>query len=487
MPNSDTLTTAAQDNANTESPVEKQPWTKPTITALRSGLLNKFGKSRQAAWIDNIDGVAVKDLLSQYGSPLFVVSEKKLRANAQRIKRAFSARYPKVIFGWSYKTNYLGAICNVLHQEDALAEVVSEFEYEKARSLGIPGQCIIFNGPFKKRKILEIAIDAGTHIHIDHLDELYELEKIANEKRKNIPVTIRLNFDTGYTEPWSRFGFNVESGQAMDAAWRIASSQYLELAGLHSHIGTFVTEPKAYANQIRIMCNFMNEVETRTDCSIDYLDIGGGFASLNSLQGIYLPPEQIVPSIEQYAEAICDVLLECTHEREARGRKRPTLVLETGRAMVDDTEVLISTVAANKRLPDGKRAVIVDAGVNILFTAFWYNHNVTPIRPLPGKPEETIIYGPLCMNIDVMRYSIMLPPLNVGDHLVFGPVGAYNNTQWLQFIEYRPNVVMIHPDKSVSLIRAAENLEVVTAQESIPEHLRQPYLHGVPANIVNPR
>lgn len=485
MPNQET---PIDDNENRKNTIaEKKPWTKPTITVLRSGLLNKFGKSRQAAWIDSIDGVAIDDLLNQHGSPLFVVSEKKLRRNAQRIKRAFSGRYPNVVFGWSYKTNYLGAICNVLHQEEALAEVVSEFEYEKARALGVPGHCILFNGPYKQRKILETAANEGAHIHIDHLDELYELEKIANENQKKIPVTIRLNFDTGYTEPWSRFGFNVESGQAMDAAWRITSSQYLDLVGLHSHIGTFITETRAYANQVRIMCNFMNEVEKRTGCTIEYLDIGGGFASLNSLQGVYLPPEQIVPSIEQYAEAICEVLLECTHEREARGCKRPTLVLETGRAMVDDAEVLITTVAANKRMPDGKRAVIVNAGVNLLFTAFWYNHNVTPTRPLPGKPEETIIYGPLCMNIDVMRYSIMLPPLNVGDHLVFGPVGAYNHTQWLQFIEYRPNVVMIHEDKSVSVIRTAEDLNVVTAQEKIPEHLQQPYSHGVPADIINPR
>jgi diaminopimelate decarboxylase len=484
MTNSDTSDTSNNTEGTT---AEKKPWTKPTITALRSGLLNKFGRSRQAEWIDSIDDVPVANLLQQFGSPLFVVSEKKLRHNAQRIKRAFTGRYPNVVFGWSYKTNYLGAVCNVFHQENAYAEVVSEFEYQKARSLGVPGRCILFNGPFKKPAILETAVDEGAHIHIDHLDELYELEKIANEKQREIPVSIRLNFDTGYTEPWSRFGFNVESGQAMDAAWRIASSQYLVLTGLHSHIGTFVTETKAYANQVSIMCNFMEEIEKRTDCIIDYIDIGGGFASLNSLQGIYLPPEQIVPSIEQYAEAICDVLLQCTHEREARGCKRPTLVLETGRAMVDDAEWLITTVAANKRLPDGKRAVVVDAGVNLLFTAFWYNHNVTPVRPLPGKPEETIIYGPLCMNIDVMRYSIMLPPLDVGDHLVFGPVGAYNNTQWLQFIEYRPNVVMVHDDKSVSVIRNAENLEVVTAQEKIPEHLQQPYIHGTPSNIVNPR
>ena len=90
---------------------------------------------------------------------------------------------------------------------------------------------------------------------------------------------------------------------------------------------------------------------------------------------------------------------------------------------------------------------------------------------MEGVAEDTILYGPLCMNIDVMRSSVMLPPMNVGDTLIFSPVGAYNNTQWMQFIEYRPNVVMIDENQQVSVIRAAEDLSVVTAQESIPEHL----------------
>lgn len=462
---------------------EKSPWVKPTLTPLRSGTLNKFGAMRHALWRDNIDGVAVTDLLKEHGSPLFVISEKRLRENARRFQRAFRARYPQVLFGWSYKTNYLGAVCNVLHQEGACAEVVSAFEYQRARSLGVPGHCILFNGPHKTRASLELAVAEGAHIHIDHLDELYLLEDVAHAAGKQVPVTIRLNFDTGYTDPWSRFGFNVESGQAMDVAWRISSSQSLKLTGLHSHIGTFILEKEAYRAQTKIMCDFMLAVEAKTGCEIEYLDLGGGFASLNSLQGIYLPPEQVVPSVEQYAEAICDVLLEATHERTAAGRKRPTLVLETGRAMVDDTEVLLSSVVANKHLPDGRRGVVMDAGVNLLFTAFWYNHEVTPTRPLDGKPEETALYGPLCMNIDVLRHSIMLPPLKVGDALIFGPVGAYNNTQWLQFIEYRPRVVMVGEDGAVHLVREAENLAVVIAQEQLPAHLHHAYPAGAPERL----
>jgi diaminopimelate decarboxylase len=69
----------------------------------------------------------------------------------------------------------------------------------------------------------------------------------------------------------------------------------------------------------------------------------------------------------------------------------------------------------------------------------------------------------------------MLPPIKQGDALLISPAGAYNNTQWLQFIGYRPNVVMIHSDENVSVIREAENLAVVTAQERVPDHLRMPF------------
>ncbi len=450
---------------------EKKTWSKPTLTPHRIGALNKFGSVSGGQCQDSFESVAIQPLLEKYGSPLFILSEKRLRDNVRKLLRAFETRYGNVTYSWSYKTNYLGAVCNTLHQEGAWAEVVSAFEYEKARSLGVPAEKILFNGPHKERPILERVVAEGGRIHLDNLDELYLLEDVAKAAEKQVDVTMRLNFDTGYTEPWSRFGFNIESGQAMDAARILGDSKQLNLCGLHSHLGTFVLDPRAYAAQVRIMCGFMEEVETQTVCRIESIDIGGGFASMNSLQGTYLPPEQVVPSLDQYAEAICNALNDATRGREQQGKSRPRLIMESGRAIVDDTEILVTSVVANKRMPDGRRSVVIDAGVNLLFTGFWYNHQVTPTRVLEGVPEDTVLYGPLCMNIDVMRSSVMLPPLNIGDSLVFNQVGAYNNTQWMQFIEYRPNVVMVHVDQTVSVVRAAEDLRVMTAQESIPEHL----------------
>lgn len=453
---------------------QRMPWAKPVLTPHRAGGMNKFGSVRPQQHQPELDGVAIAPLLEQYGSPLFIVSEKKLRENARHLRRAFSTRWPKVRHGWSYKTNYLGAVCNVLHQEGAWAEVVSEFEYRKARALGVPGSRIIFNGPWKPPGILEQALLEGAAIHLDHLDELYAVEAIARRLGKQIPIGLRLNFDTGHTEPWSRFGFNLETGAAMDAVQRIGSSQWLKLTGLHSHIGTFVLDVRAYAGQARIMAEFMEAAERETDCRIEYLDIGGGFASRNALQGLYLPPDQVVPSFEQYAEAIVDALSEATRGRAALGKPLPVLVLETGRAVVDDAEILVTRVVGGKRLPDGRRAAILDAGVNLLFTAYWYNHEVKPMQPLEGLAEETVLYGPLCMNIDTVRASVMLPPLNVGDALLISPVGAYNNTQWMQFIQHRPAVVMVMQDGKVEPIRLAETLQTIADIERMPEALRSP-------------
>ena len=113
---------------------------------------NKFGMRTEYTPMTHIDGVPVKELIKQYGSPLFVLSEKTMRNTLKNAKQAFTTRYPKVQFAWSYKTNYLDAVCSrVFHQEGSWAEVVSGFEYQKAIENKVPGNKIIFNGPDKNR------------------------------------------------------------------------------------------------------------------------------------------------------------------------------------------------------------------------------------------------------------------------------------------------------------------------------------------------
>ncbi len=151
----------------------------------------------------------------------------------------------------------------------------------------------------------------------------------------------------------------------------------------------------------------------------------------------------------------------------------PLLILETGRALIDEAGYLLGTVLASKRLADGRRATIVDIGVNILFTSFWYNHRISPAQELTQHAEEMAIYGPLSMNIDCIRETVSLPLLKKGDRIVVHEVGAYNMTQWMQFITLRPNVVMIDTTGKVHLIRRQETVNTIVEQESLPDHLKE--------------
>ncbi len=448
----------------------KKKYEKPLIFKLQTGVMNKYGSTPYYSRITRrgLDGVPIKDLMDKFGSPLFVFSEEKLRQRCRDIHRAFSTRYPNVVFGWSYKTNYLSAICAVLHQEGAIAEVVSEMEYDKARKLGIPGHDIIFNGPHKSMEAMEKAVSEGAMLNIDHFDEIYDMEKVADKLGKKIKVGIRLNMDTGIQPQWSRFGFNLDSGQAMHAAKRISGGGKLIINGLHCHIGTFILDPNAYAVEVEKMVRFSYELEDHLGFKIEYIDIGGGFPSVSKLKGTYLSPDIAVPSIEEFAEKITDALYQ-----NVRPGDLPKLMLETGRAIIDEAGYLITTVFASKRLPDGRKAYIADAGVNLLFTSFWYKFNIEIDREVPCASEPSIIYGPMCMNIDVIDEGSLLPPLERGTRLIFSPVGAYNVTQWAQFIEYRPNVVLIGKDGTVDIIREAEDLTDIERREKVPERLRQ--------------
>ena len=163
----------------------------------------------------------ISEPLTNVFSPCFVISERQIRKNVQNANRAFKTRYPKVQFAWSYKTNYLSAVCNVFHQEGSWAEVVSIFEYKKALQNGIEGNKIIFNGPDKTEADLALAVENNSLIHIDHFDELYSLVALMEGSSKRARVAIRVNMDVGIYPMWDRFGFNYENGQAWNAINKI--------------------------------------------------------------------------------------------------------------------------------------------------------------------------------------------------------------------------------------------------------------------------
>ncbi len=447
----------------------KKSYESPVIQKMNGGLMNKFGTRTEYEPVKQIDGVSVQSLMAEFGSPLFVLSERTLRRHYQDAYRAFSTRYPNIQFAWSYKTNYLNAVCRVFHQEGSWAEVVSGFEYQKALGNGVPGNKIIFNGPEKTNEELKLAAENGSLIHIDHFDELFQLLEISDQLSRKPRVAIRVNMDTGVYPVWDRFGFNYENGQAFDALKKIVASGKMELTGLHCHIGTYMLSTNAYRTAVKKLGDLAWKCKTELSNPLQYIDIGGGFPSTNTLRGSFLPGTDTVPSVDEFAEAISTQLQELGYG----AADMPLLILESGRVMVDDAGYLLSTVVANKRLSDGRRATILDAGVNVLFTSFWYDHQISPAQDFTHHTEDQVLYGPLCMNIDVLRQSANLPLLNRGDKVVVHKVGAYNMTQWMQFIHMRPNVVMIDEQGKVHLVREAETLAYIEQQERVPEHLKK--------------
>jgi diaminopimelate decarboxylase len=446
----------------------KQKYERPYLKKLNANALNKFGAPSLPQPMSAIEGQSVKGLIEQFGSPLFVLSESQIRNNMRSAHRAFKTRYPSVQFAWSYKTNYLKAICNIFHQEDSWAEVVSGMEYRKALGNGVPGTKIIFNGPAKTEHDLVLAVENDSLIHIDHLDELFVLLGLSERLSAKPRVAIRVNMDTGVYPLWDRFGFNYENDEAWGAINEIMGSDKLHLAGLHCHIGTFVLSTSAYRVAALKMCELASRYKKRFNHIIEYIDMGGGFPSSNTLKGAYLPGVDTVPSLDEFAEVITSAIQNYGFPRE----EMPLLVLECGRSLIDDAGYLLGTVAATKRLNDGKRAVILDFGVNTLFTSFWYDHQVIPAQDFSQHTENTALYGPLCMNIDLIRENINLPLLTRGDHVVVPKIGAYNMTQWMQFITTRPGIVLIDEQGHMHQLRLPETLEYLEAPEIVPEHLK---------------
>ena len=440
----------------------------PSIEPLRGGRSNKFGARPRGSHLvrDRIEGAAVADLIERFGSPLFVFSERRLRRACRRVRQAFAQRWGDVELAWSYKTNYLPAICRIMHQEGSLAEVVSAMEYEMARANGVPGSRIIYNGPLKSPASLRQAVADGALINLDHLGEIDDLRQAAEAAEAAPRVGIRINLDAGIVPQWSRFGFNLESGEAAEAVSRLVDAGLAPCA-LHCHLGTYIMDPGAYELQVAKLVAFAHQLEDRFGVVIGTYDLGGGLPSLSRLKGTYLPPDVVVPPVEEYAERIVAAL-----RAALRADEHPRLVLEPGRALVDEAGWLICSVGAVKRLPDGTRAYVLDAGVNLLYTSTWYRFAIELERETPGEPEPSLLYGPLCMNIDILDEAVPLPPLERGQRVILSPVGAYNITQWMQFIHYRPAVVLVGDDGQVEPIRLGEGIADVLGPARTPERLQ---------------
>jgi diaminopimelate decarboxylase len=234
-------------------------------------------------------------------------------------------------------------------------------------------------------------------------------------------------------------------------------------------MGTFVLDPGLYQQMAEKLAALAKAL-TDYGVTLEYLDVGGGYASYNTLHDQWMPAEYATPNVDQYAEAICPTLIKVLPQ------PHPLLILEPGRALVDEAVHLLASVVSVKYLTSGQKGVVLDAGINQLSNVAWYRYEVraaTPAGSLSAGSvlEEVNLYGPLCMNIDILQSKVALPPLRMGDILIFKNVGAYNLSQSNQFIQPRPAVVLINEGEA-EVIRAPETTAYIRQLERIPPRVQ---------------
>lgn len=403
-----------------------------------------------------VEGVSALELIKEYGTPLFVISEKQIRSNYNRFYKAFSQRHPKLLITYSYKTNYLPAVCNILNEENAGAEVVSGFELYLAKKLGVPSSKIIFNGPAKTNQEIEMFINEGIAlVNVDSIDELNRINHIAEKKGKIVDVGIRVkpNIDNFFV--WPKFGLDIDKW-AFNAFELASSLKNIKVIGMHAHIGTNIFTPTPFNESILQMTKLMSDVTSKLGIEFEYIDIGGGFGVPGYTP--LFPIEEIIKNpmdIEPFAESICETLLSCLVKYNL---PELTLVLEPGRIIITDPVILLMMVEGTKIIGKNTKTVMVDGGINLIQFAPYYYHRIFPVEEKREKREFVDICGPLCMQQDIIGVNREMQVLNRGDFLAVLDAGAYSISLSQQFIKPRPPVVLVNKNTN-KLIRFGETFE----------------------------
>jgi len=413
------------------------------------------------------------EIVERFGSPLYVMDERRIRENYRRFHRAFSSRWPRVLVCYALKANSNLAVVRILQTEGAGADVSSENEIKIALAAGIPGEKMVFNGNNKRPVELELAIANDVVINVDSLQELEAVEKIASGLGRRARVSFRINpnisapthphLATGLRE--SKFGLDVESGQAIEAYRRAAKMNHVEVVGVHSHIGSQILDPRPFEEEARKLMDFVVEVRRELGITLRMVDFGGGV-------GIPYRPEDRELPVEEVAERVVGVVAEVV-ERE--GLEPPTLVFEPGRYIVGDAGVILARVGYVKERIGMPAWVSVDAGINALIRPALYGayHHIELANKmnLPNTVEYNVA-GPLCESGDVLGKNRKLPPVDPGDIAVVFDAGAYGLAMSNQHTaQSRPAVVLVNGDRA-EVIRRRETVEDLIRLDRVPEWLR---------------
>jgi diaminopimelate decarboxylase len=454
----------------------------PKMNGMERWNLGRLGKDLY--W----DGHNLARLAARYGTPLFVVSRKRLERSFEQMKKAFLAEGLDVDVFFSFKTNPLPQALKALTTCGVGAEIISEFEMWLARRLGLGGDRILVNGPLKPRALLDQAVECGARmINVETTAELHVLKEIAEKlgKKANIGLRInpglkkrRLQFTTTTGSSSSPMGFRCLSEEWSAALKLIKERRDLfQFRGLHFHIGTGICSPAPYQEALTQTLGFMDSL-LENGLSPEILDIGGGF-NIPTLKEINLweaarlflwnrpqkPPDAI-----NRPNLLREVARACAHQlggyAKARGISVPKIFIEPGRALSGPSQLLLLTVNSVRERPAGPSSVFCDGGAMSLSQILISEYHAIFVanKPETGQLKKYNIFGSLPTPLDLVSFQRRLSPLSRGDILAVMDTGAYFTSLGNNFAGPRPAVVMLENGTSV-LIRRRETFEDLVARD----------------------
>ena len=408
------------------------------------------------------DGFPVKELAQKFDTPLYVISEKRLRDNYNRIHDALLRNYKYVRIYYAAKANSNLTVLKILQSQGAYLDTVSPGEVFMGLTSGYTQDRIMFTGTSVRNDELKVLADANVTINIDAQSELDRLLKIA------VPqvLSVRVNPQIGAGHhshcitagPDSKFGLGEDE---TIQAYAIAKRARVERFGIHMHIGSGILDVEPYVLAVEKLLSIAKRVHDEVGVDFEFIDIGGGF-------GVPYKPEDQEFDLATFTSKVITLFKSKVAEYEMG---KPFLCVEPGRYLVADACILLTTVNTVKITPTKKFAG-VDAGFNTLVRPTMYGsyHPILVTNKLSLADKENYdVVGPICESGDALAKDRALPSIEEGDLLAILNTGAYGFSMSSQY-NARPRAaeVMIKQGKPV-IIREREQLDNLTANQKVAE------------------
>ena len=377
-----------------------------------------------------VGGVKASALSKEYGTPLYVIDEELVRSNCRRYYNAMKCEERGNRVTYAGKAFINMSMCNLVNEENLYLDVVSGGELYTAYKAGFQLERIYFHGNNKSDYEIDLGVRLGIgRFIVDNIHELEVLNSIAQEYGRVQKVYLRITpgveahtheyIKTGQLD--SKFGFPVIGDTVYDAIKRAMELEYIELNGLHCHIGSQIFDLEPFEDTTEIMLNLINDIKETLGYEIKELDLGGGF-------GIYYTEGDKPKEIEEY----CSVIINKADEIcKKLNMNVPILSIEPGRSIVGNAGLTLYTVGAIKEIPNIRKYVSVDGGMSDNIRPALYSAKYESLianRVFDNSKEIVTVAGKCCESGDVLLNSIEMPRMETGDILAIMSTGAYGHS-----------------------------------------------------------